>query len=176
MVSQLDHTCMCLPQTRGHTSHVALFWVKFPPSNVVKIMSVQTSKKVKTERGHTFYVAHFWAKFLLIYIQLWRFGQPTRQFLSVSFPNKGSHFRCRTFLSYSYSCEGLVSQLDHTCLVSLPNKGSHFTCRTFLLKFVLIYICEGMVSQLDHTCLCLRQTRGHTLRVTFFFIKICTNL
>ena len=54
-----------------------------------------------------------------IYIELWRFGQPTRPYLSVFPKTRGHTLRVALFWSkfvLIYSCEGLVIQLDHTCL------------------------------------------------------------
>ena len=90
--------------------HVTLFWAK-----VLLILWLSNLH----ERGHIFYVAHFWAKLLLIYIELWRFGQPTRPYLSVFPKTRGHTLRVALFWSkfvLIYSCEGLVIQLDHTCL------------------------------------------------------------
>ena len=106
LYSRQKSTCLCLPQTRGHTSHVALFWVKFPPSTVVMIIYVRSNFKKCND---------------------W----------------KGSHFVRRTFLSkistYIYSCEGLVSQLDHTCLCPPQTRG-HTLCVALFYQNLYLFI------------------------------------
>ena len=90
-------------------------------------------------------------------------------------PNKGSHFRCRTFLSkisidisvvkpsqkwvtliyvalfwakviFLYSCKGCVSQLDRNCIPQ-QRMGHTYLCRTFLSKISVWYGCEGCFCQ-----------------------------
>ena len=82
-------------------------------------------------------------------------------------PKQGSHFTCCTFWSKIsiniYSCKGLVSQLDHTCL----NNTMGHTIYVALLKakFLLIYICGGLLCQ--HS-IPIPKTRGHTFHVLLF--------
>ena len=98
------------------------------------------------------------------------FGQPTRPYLSVSSQNKGSHFTCRTFLSkfvLFYSCEGLVSQLDHTCLC-LPNARGHTSCVPLFLSKITPNTAVKVWSVNWTIPDCLPHKRGHILHAALF--------